>query len=481
MFDGLITLDRGLPRSLPQQIYAGLRSAVLKGTLKAGQRLPSSRQLSLGLKVSRNTVNLAYELLAAEGIIEVRPGAAPRISDPVLPEGAQAGAAYAARPVTLSARGIRLTTDPRGPDWITRRGALQAGLPDPALFPGELWGRALRRAARTLRTGILYDEAAGLPVLRQALADYLSAERGVRAKPSQILIVSSMQAALSAVAQAFADPDDAALIENPGYIGARMAFLGAGLTVHPLPVDERGADISRLAPGTPAPRLIYVTPSQHYPLGGRMTLDRRLALIEAARQAGALILEDDYDSEFLFEGRPIAALQGLADQDEVIYLGTFSKSLLPGLRIAYCVVPEALTRPLTLLLRNTGRQANAHVQAALADFISEGHHRAHLKRVREVYSGRGQALYAALTGRLGNRIRVAAPTGSIQLALRFNEPVDDLWLAGELARHGLAPSPLSTSYLGPERESGLILGYASATQPDIDRCVAAIDDLLRSL
>ncbi|WP_208995743.1 MocR-like pyridoxine biosynthesis transcription factor PdxR [Pannonibacter tanglangensis] len=488
MLDGVIEIDRNAAEGLPQQIYGAVRRAVLDGRLPRGARLPSSRALAESLGVSRNSVNHAFELLAAEGIIEVRPGAAPRLAPPVRLDGAGDGATPAAgpsvdtpiRPAGLSARGHRLTADPRGPDWIFRRGALQPGLPDPELFPTELWARGLRRAVRTLRSGLLYDEPAGLPVLREALAGYLAAERGVRASPGQILIVSSMQAALSALAQAFADEGDAALVENPGYTGARLAFLGAGLSVHPLPADERGADISRLPAGTPTPRLIYVTPSQHYPLGGRMTLDRRLALIATARSAGALILEDDYDSEFLFEGRPIAALQGLAEQGEVIYLGTFSKSLLPGLRIAYCVVPDHLVAPLTLLMRNTGRQANAHVQAAVADFLREGHHRAHLRRVREIYAARGHALHAALAAGLGNRVRVTPPTGNIQLALRFNLPLDDRKVVEDLGRHGFAPSPLSPCYCGSEPDHGLILGYASATAAEIDRVTALLDGMMAS-
>lgn len=496
--DGLVTLDRSSPLPLSQQIYRELRDAVRSGRLQPGRKLPSSRALSLTLGVSRATVNTALDLLQAEQIIMVRPGAAAVIARPETMEGADRQDVDkplprpAASPDTgtvtevlggrrLSARGELQAENIRGPAWSSRHGALQPGSPALDVFPHDLWGRALRRAARHgVGPHLLYEDPTGHPVLRQVLATYLSVERGVKATADQIIITSGMQAALSCFAQALADPGDLALIEDPGYLGARAAFHGAGLKVEGLRVDGQGADVTALAELSRPPRLIYVTPSHQYPFGTRMPLHRRLALLEAVRRHGGLVLEDDYDSEFLFEGRPVAALQGLAKDGEVIYLGTFSKGFLPGIRLSYCVVPQDMAADLRIVFRNSGRLANVHAQIALADFIESGEYRAHLKRIRTIYQERGHRLVAALKGALGNRVAVEEPTGNVQVTLTFNQDVDDAALAVELQRLGYAVSPLGPCYIDRPPESGLIVGFAAATQAQIDGFADCLQVLLRN-
>ncbi len=480
--EGVLTLDRSASVPLSQQIYRGIRDAVGRGVLKPGMRLPSSRRLAKGLNISRNTVNTAFELLRAETIVSVGRGSAPVISGGVLLEGERRTAAAAVAGGKLSMRGELLAENLRSESWGFRHGALQPGAPALDAFPHDLWGRCLRRAARVPPTAeLLYENALGHPALTHVLADYLASERGVRADPEQIVVTGSMQAGLSGLAQALADPGDHAWIEDPGYLGARTAFHGAGLTMRGIPVDDDGAAIELMAERGAAPKLIYVTPSHNYPFGKRMPLQRRLKLIEAAREMGATILEDDYDSEFLFEGRPIAALQGLSTSGEVIYLGTFSKSLMPGLRVSYCVVPEPLVDGVRAVFRQTGRMSSVHVQMALADLISSGEYRAHLKRIRTLYQQRGNAVVSALQSRLGNQVDVEMPKGNVQISVRFRQEVDDTLIARQLQAHGFAVCPLSPCFLDRSPESGLIVGFAAATEAQIEGFVTVLGTLFEAV
>jgi len=480
--EGVLTLDRSSNVPLTEQIYRGFREAVRAGLLPSGSRLPSSRRLAASLKVARNTVNTAYDLLQAEGVITIRGGAAPRVVEGLLPEGAAEVAAPAVAGPALSGRGKLLSANLREEGWFSHPGALQPGAPALDCFPYEDWARCLRRAARLERsTDLQYQNYSGLAELKHQLVRHLASERGGRASPDQILITSATQASLSLLAQVLTDPGDEAWLEEPGYLGARTAFHGAGLAIRPVPTDGQGADVSKMAAHLAQPKLIYVTPSHQYPLGVRMPLTRRLALLKAAHIAGAVILEDDYDSEFLFEGRPVAALYGLAEEGQVIYLGTFSKSLLPGLRMAYCVVPQALVEPLSQLMRNMGCAANVHAQAALAWFMDSGAYRKHLKLIREIYEDRGTRLVETFNGRLGNRLEVAPPTGNVQVAVRFREPTDDIAVALAMQNRGFAVSALSNCYLGAERKTGLIIGFAGATADQIDKGADALAELLPPL
>ncbi|GAA0774261.1 PLP-dependent aminotransferase family protein [Roseibium denhamense] len=475
--DGILTLDRDSGVALSEQIYRGIRDAVRSGHLQAGTRLPSSRRLAAGLSVGRNTVNTAYELLQTEGIIRSRSGAVPVVMEELRLETAiDAASGTRARP-ELSSRGALMAADMRGPGWGGRHsdGALQPGAPALDTFPFDDWARVLRRAARSVRShNLQYRNYTGLPALKAELARHLLLERGVQADPEQILITASMQAILTLLAQGLADPGDTVWIEEPGYIGARTAFHGAGLKMVPLPTDGEGADPAAVPPGTKTPKMIYVTPSHNYPLGMRMPLARRLALIEAARVSGAIILEDDYDSEFLFVGRPVAALHGLAEAERIVYMGTFAKSLMPGLRIAFCVLPTSLIESMSQMVRNFGCAANVQTQAALAQFIDSGLYQKHLKHIRQIYEERGRYLVGTLRKRLGNQIDVDMPTGNVQVTAKFQDTVDDVALAKAMQARGFSVSPLSNCYIGGGRRSGLIIGFADATQDQVAAGVAAL-------
>lgn len=470
----MVSPQTGQGGSLAVGLYRELLAAIRADHLPAGTRLPSSRAAAAALGLSRNTVNTAYDLLRAEGAVDIRPGATPRVralsslqSTKVVPL-----APIAAR-VNLSPRGQALADNPRALAHLAREGLMAPGAPDAALFPAAEWGMALRRAARrTHGDAFGYGEYHGLSALRRVLAARLLADRGVRATPEQIIVTPGTQSALAMLTQALADPGDAAMIEDPGYLGARVAFQGAGLRLVPMPVDAEGANSAAVA-GNASVRLIYLTPSNHYPLGVRMSLARRIAVLGLARQHGAVVLEDDYDSEFHWHGREIAALQSQAAAGEVIYLGTAAKALMPALRLGWIVVPDELIDPMQRIQRNLGLAANLHAQAALAEMMQSGRYRAHLHRIARVSEGRGMQMAAILRAGLGARISVRNPDGGLQLAIRFAEMGHEARCQAALVAAGFAPARLSAYCLGGQIE-GLVSGFADATPPRAARFVAVL-------
>ncbi|MDW4550977.1 PLP-dependent aminotransferase family protein [Defluviimonas sp. D31] len=453
--------DRNAETPLAVQLYRDLLEAIRSG--RARGRLPSSRVAAAALGLSRNTVNAAYELLRAEGAVAIRPGAAPEILPP-------AAAAPAPTEVEASPGPGR-----RGQAWAAGRsrsggGIMAPGHPDEALFPRDDWAMHLRRAARRrLGRAFAYGEYSGLPALREVLARRLAADRGMQVTPDQILITPGSQASLALIALTLADPGDTALIEEPGYPGARAAFRGAGLTTLPLTVDAEGADVSAAARA----RLTYLTPANQYPMGHRLSLRRRAEALDHARASDGFLVEDDYDSEFHWHGREIAALQGMAPE-RVIALGTAAKALMPALRIGWIVAPSGLAGPLRAAQRNLGLAANVHAQAALAEFMETGRYRAHLRRIAKVYGERGRALAAALRSLPG--IDVADPSGGVQIGFRLPESREAAALTA-LHSAGFGTAALSDYCLGRPQE-GLITGFAEATPERIAHFTATLRRVL---
>lgn len=459
VFASLVALDPNGPETLVAQLYRGIRAAVLEGRLAPGEALPSSRAASALLGVGRNTVNAAFELLSAEGVIEVRPGAQPRVA--TLSVGRAAGSAV---PIRLSDRAQAAgATLRRG----LAEGRLAPGSPDPALFPADAWGRVLRRAARHRQDGAEgYAHYEGLPELRQVLADQLHRHRGIVCAPEDIVVTPGTQASLMIAAATFADPGELALVESPGYISARATFQAAGLACHALPVDAEGANPAGADMG--GARLIYVTPSTQYPTGVRMPMPRRLAVLEAARAAGAVIVEDDYDSEFVWEGRGIAALAALPDAGHVVYMGSAAKSLLPGLRIGWMVAPSGSAEAVRAVQRRLGLAANVHAQAALAEFMAQGAWRAHIASISAAYRARLGLVTSALADALGDKVQLSNPEGGLQLTARLPEVVDDGPPREVLNEAGYAVSSLS-DYFVDRAEQGLVIGFGTATAREARR------------
>ncbi|WP_208992052.1 PLP-dependent aminotransferase family protein [Pseudovibrio sp. Ad37] len=454
MFEYVVMINREVSTPLSSQIYQQYRDAILKRRVPEGERLPSSRQLATSLSVSRNTVNTAYDLLRSEGLVDVRSGARPEVV--ALPEVEGAVVAGPVRETTppLSSRGKRFSCNHRYTSPSGRGVSMQPGEPSRELFPKEQWARSLRRAARLLNGNALgYEHTSGLPELQRVLAQYLAQERGVVCSPEQVLAFPTTQSALSLMSQCFSEEGDVALLEEPGYLGARSAFFAAGLKVQALTEIDQ---VTRAS-------LIYVTPSHQYPTGRRMEMSERLMLLKQAYDKGAVILEDDYDSEFLFEGRPIAALQGLSDRHSVIYIGTSAKSLMPGIRLAYAVVPKEHVVGLELAQRASGALANVHVQMAFADFIESGHFRAHLNKIRSAYHENGVALCQLIGERFGNQVGVSMPTGGLQTCLYLPETCDDVAVADLMNQKGFGVNPLSVFYLGAPQK-GLVVGFAEANE-----------------
>jgi len=469
----LLQVQSDSAEPLQRQVQRQLREAILAGRLLPGAVLPASRVLARDLGLGRNTVIHAYEQLLAEGLVVAsRQGTVVA----ALTRAATPRPAAVAHTPGLSQRALACER---------RRTVAQDLLPFmpgiPALdaFPSALWRRLCERAQRQSSTQDLsYRHVAGEPELRQAIATYVRAARGVRCTADQVLVTDGTQASLQLCAQLLADPGDRAWIEHPGYGGARTALSQAGLQLQPVTVDEHGLNPPAAWWRERPPRLIYTTPSHQYPLGAVMPLQRRLALLEGARQAGAWVLEDDYDSEFRHDGPPLPALQGLSDDAPVVYLGTFSKSMFPSLRLGFIVLPPAVADRAVASAADLCRRGHAPLQRALAEFIHDGHFAAHLRRMRRLYRERQQALREALSrhwslphacvgGRCGMHLVMSLPAG-----------VDDAALARDALAAGLSPRPLSVYGTGGIGGfNGLVMGYAHTRAEAMATHVRTLDRL----
>jgi len=473
-------LDADAEHPLYRQLYDALRGAILDGRLMAGARLPSSRRLAADLGVGRNTVLSAYEQLAAEGYLEGQVGAGTRIAaslpDKMLEVDAgwrgKGGGAANASAIPLSRRGQALAAVKRGaPRYERGHGrAFQHGLPAIDQFPAILWSRLLARRARDPRSGLFgYETGEGYRPLREAIAAHAGAARGVVCTPEQVIVTTGAQAALDLAARMLIDPGDAVWMEEPGYLGARGAFLGAGATLVPVPVDTEGLDVAAGIAAEGSPRLVYVTPSHQFPLGVTLSLPRRLALLDFARTAGAWIVEDDYDSEYRYSGRPIASLQGLDRAARVLYMGTFSKTLFPSLKVGYLIVPDALIDAFRTAIRLTGHVPAPAIQAALADFIGDGHYGTHVRRMRAVYAARQASLVEAIGRDLDDYLEASHSEGGMQLVGFLKRRIDDRKAAATAHAAAIHVTPLANYYLGKPSGSGLHMGFAAIPETQIAR------------
>jgi len=474
-----------------QQLYRRMREAILKGELARGTRLPATRALAVEAGVSRNTVLLAYDQLRAEGYVEGHvgdgtfvarelpddvPRPAPRPADPAGTADAPAlGISAYARRATI----VEAPTMVPAPRSI--RFDFRYGLPGIAEFPRDTWRRLLSRHARRFSADITgYAEPAGLPALRQAIVDYLRRARAVDCDVDRVVIVNGSQQALDLVARTLVDPGDAVVIEEPHYLGAREVFRAAGARLVPCPVDAEGLDIERAPKAAAEARLAYVTPSHQFPTGAVMPLARRLALLAWARNARAYVVEDDYDSEYRYGGRPVEAVQALDTAGQVIYVGTMSKTLFPSLRIGFLVVPPALVQPFRAIKNLSDRHTSTLQQLVLADFIAEGHFERHIRRVRTQNARRREALLKALDEVFGDRVSVQGSNAGLHLILWFRDrpAADAPAIVAAAAAAGVGVYPLGPYYLGTPQNAGLLLGYASLSEHEIE---AGIRLLGRSL
>ncbi|AVR07981.1 MocR-like pyridoxine biosynthesis transcription factor PdxR [Burkholderia thailandensis] len=466
--------------SQQHRLYACLRAAILNGTLEPGTYLMSSRALAETLRIARNTVLYAYERLAAEGFVVARRQGT-MVARVGLPAASAAASPANARPAL--ARRVAALPEIDADDEREPLPFLP-GMPALDQFPLAPWRRALERAWRRIGPAQLgHAPLGGNLRLRQAIAEYLRVSRGIGCDAQQVFVTDGTQHGLDLCARTLADAGDTVWIENPGYAGARAAFEAADLRLVPIPVDADGLAPSAGHWRAHPPRLVYITPSHQYPLGAVMSVERRLALVANARAAGAWIVEDDYDSEFRHFGAPLAALQSLGDDAPVVYLGTFSKTMFPTLRIGFVVAPAALAPELRRTIGALAPRGRLAEQLALADFIEAGHFTRHLRRMRRLYDERRGALQDSLARHLGGALTVSGGAGGMHLSARLDAPVADVDVARAAQAHAITVRPLSRFCLpGTDRAAynGLVLGYGAVPTEQIDACVRrlgiAIDD-----
>lgn len=453
-----------------------------------GMKLPSTRALAEELNISRNTVLNAYRQLLAEGYLESREGSGTFVAR-VLPE------------LLLSAPHPpipKITRSPKtalsGPMFSERAKAQIAAshapsdgrmprpfVPEaPALdvFPYQLWSRLIVRQARRMPVNYFtYQDSSGYRPLREAIAAHVAITRQVHCVPEQVMIVSGSQGALDLAARMLVDAGDPVWLEDPGYSGARGAFLGAGARLIPVPVDREGLVVELGIARAPGARLVYLTPSHQFPLGVTMSIPRRLALLDWAKRANAYILEDDYDSEFRFGTRPLATLQGLDDGDRVIYIGTFSKVLFPSIRIGYMILPLPLVDSFLKVRRLIDIHSPMLEQAVLADFMIEGHFTRHLRRMRTLYAERRSALLEAAREL---PLRMDSPEAGIHCVGWLPDGMDDLTLVSNAADYDLNLTPISSFSIEPLPRKGLLLGYGGFSVQEIKDGIRRLGALLRS-
>jgi GntR family transcriptional regulator / MocR family aminotransferase len=469
---------------LHRQLYRALRAAILAGRLMPGERLPSTRALGREVGVSRNTVLLACEQLVAEGYAEARARSGTFVADALPAPDPRRGAgepAPASTELRLSAVGRRLgeIVAPGRATWSPWHEPLaydfRYGEPSYGDLPLETWTRLLGRRARRLSVRRLaYQAPGGAGELREALAGYLGRARGVVATPEQIVIVHGSQQAIDLATRLLIDPGETAVLEEPHYPGFSLCLGAAGAKLVHVPVDEQGLCVDQLA-GVEA-RLACVTPSHQYPTGEVLSLPRRLALLEWATRVGATVLEDDYDGEFRFDGKPIECLQALDRDGRVLYVGTASKLLFPALRIGWMVVPPALAPHFVNVkaLADTGTPSLE--QLALADFVAEGHLERHARRARTRTAARRRALLEAVASELGGLARVRGASAGLHVLLELPDlPARDASrLRESCRRRGVGVYPAARFYARPPAHAELLLGYAALAEDAIREGIARL-------
>jgi len=471
-------LDRQSHIPLSVQLATSLRRAISDGRVAAGARLPSTRALSREIGISRSTVVTVFEQLVAEGFIRSRVGSGFYVPDRERPS--QATPKFTGtRQVSRHAKLIRSLSGRTG---AVSSHPFELGN---AQVDGRLlatWKRLAGRAlSGNLRLNYYYASAQGQETLRQAIADYLSAARAVRCRPEQIIITSGTQQSLSLAARLLIDPGDPVWLEDPCYPSARDICAAVEAEIVPIPVDERGMNIPSGEMESRPPRLIYVTPSHHFPLGGILPISRRLELLERANQYGSWILEDDYDSEFHYDGRAITSLQGLDSSGRVIYLGTFSKVLFPSFRLGYMVLPEDLVETFVAAKQLHHRQNSVLLETIAASFITEGHFARHLKRMRQLYSEQLNYLVALLEEQLPPYITVQPANRGMHLILWLPKEWSDREVAAALRSANVSSRPLSSLTIGPARPPALVLGYTGYPKPVVQQAVYRMVGVFRKL
>ncbi|WP_372025296.1 PLP-dependent aminotransferase family protein [Tistrella mobilis] len=474
---------------LHQRIHRALSGLILDGALASGMKLPASRRLAASLGIARDTVENAYVQLHRDGFIIRREGSGSYVS-PTLGTDLEGVARRRLR------RQAEARHDPAGGEGLSRRGRMVldsggiadqravrpfvTGLPETCTFPTEIWERLQRRVIRDHRDDILlHGDPQGAEALREAIAAYLTLERGAGVAADQILVLSSTRQALYLCAQLLVDAGGPILMENPGYFGARKAFEAAEARIVPIPVDARGIRTDLVRADQSGAACVYVTPSHQYPTGATLSLDRRIDLIAWAAETGGWIIEDDYDSEFHYDGLPTACVQGLDRDRRTIYIGTFAKTLYPGLRLGYMALPptlvEAFTRARSIIDGHTPQLQ----QLTLARFMADGHYNAHIRAMRKLYAGRRQIMLDAIARHLDGIATATRPPGGLQIPCILEPGWPEADTIARAAAAGLVLPGLGRLHIGPGARPGWLLGYASLAAHEIEAAMLRLGGVLR--
>lgn len=477
----------GLP--LHARVQRAIRQLILDGALDVGRPLPATRALAQSLGVSRDTVESAYGQLHAEGFIERRVGSGSYVSERMqrLPGRGGPRRTVVERGTTtrLSQRGKAMLQGGGVRDFFTPR-PFAPGVPETRSFPLQTWERLQRQVLKEYGTqALLHSPPQGMEQLRHAIADYINLERGARATPERVLVLTSSQQALTLCATVLLDADERIFIEDPVYHGARKAFDAAGLECVPVPLDADGLRVERMLELAQTidlpPRAVFLTPSHQFPTGATLALDRRLAVIEWARQQQGWIIEDDYDSEFHYAGKPTACVQGLDPYERTIYIGTFTKSLFPGLRIGYMVLPSQLVAPMTVARTLLDGHSAPIPQLTLARFIEGGHFGAHIRTMRAVYAERRDVLVRLVRLHLSDFVEARAPTGGMQMPCVFIRDIPERAAVDAARKAGIDVLGLTELHASKRHKAGLLMGFAAHAPHELEIAVKKLAQVLRAL
>jgi GntR family transcriptional regulator/MocR family aminotransferase len=465
-------------------LYTELRSAITDGRLKSGARLPSTRNLAAQYGFARGTVVAAFQQLQAEGFVSsevsagtfVLPAPGWEMTSPAKRRSYRqviSKATIAKRTQSL------LKTTFLQPASHSIGKAFRGYEPAIDLFPVEQWARTAARVYRKAPRSLYgQGDRGGYPPLRRAIAEYVGQSRGVRCSAEQVIVTSGAQQALDLLARVLLDPGDEVWMEDPGYPGASQAFQSAGASVIPIPVDRDGIDVGRAIKSSPAARVVYVTPANQFPLGVVMAAERRVELLSWAARAGAWIIEDEYDAEYRYSGKPIASLHSLDLSGSVIYVGTFTKMLFNALRIGFIVVPERLVEAFRITRSFMDRHAPTLDQAVLTEFINEGHFGRHVRKMRQVYSERSQLLTEEANRRLSGLLDVEHAQSGMCTVAWIKARVSETALTRRAEQLGLEVVPLSSFVSKYEQKPALFLGFAGCNANEIKRGVSVLEAIL---
>jgi GntR family transcriptional regulator/MocR family aminotransferase len=483
-FQDLVLEPRKDGQELWRWLYTELRSAIMDGRLKSGARLPSTRNLAAQYGIARATVVAAFQQLQDEGFVSsevsagtfVVPAPGWELATPARRRSSRrviSKATIAKRTQTL------LKTTSLLPASHSLGKAFRGYEPAIDLFPVELWARIAARVYRKAPRSLYgQGDPSGYPPLRRAIAEYVGHSRGVRCSAEQIIVTSGAQQALDLLGRVLLDPGDEVWMEDPGYPGALRALQAAGARVVPIPVDKDGIDVARGMKSSPAARVVYVTPANQFPLCTAMSAERRVELLSWAARAGAWIIEDEYDAEYRYSGKPIASLHSIDKSGSVIYVGTFTKMLFNALRIGFIVVPEHLVEAFRITRSFMDRHAPTLDQAVLAEFINDGHFGHHVRKMRQVYSDRSQLLTEEANRRLAGLLDVEKAQSGMRTVGWIKTSVTETVLTQRAQELGLEVVPMSSYVNRYEQRPALTLGFAGCSASEIKRGVSVLEAIL---